>query len=125
MRATMAKAFETTADEGAHTSRHAKQVQTRFDRLSFTQHDRLRSLYDLATNVDALYAGVCAAAPRPYQCTRTPRARQATMGGRQSGIPQRDQRAARQARATSWRCDCGGCDRAHLEGKYSRYASQT
>jgi kinetochore protein Mis12/MTW1 len=50
--------------KAARTSRrHAKQAQTRLDRLSFVQPDRLRALHDLATDVDALYAGVSALPP--------------------------------------------------------------
>ena len=50
--------------KAARTSRrHAKQAQTRLDRLSFVQPDRLRALHDLATDVDTLCAGVSALPP--------------------------------------------------------------
>lgn len=50
--------------KAARTSRrHAKQAQTRLDRLSFVQPDRLRALHGLATDVDALYARVSALPP--------------------------------------------------------------
>jgi kinetochore protein Mis12/MTW1 len=43
--------------------RHAKQAQTRLDRLSFIQPERLHALQDLATDVDTLYADVSALPP--------------------------------------------------------------
>lgn len=43
--------------------RHAKQAQTRFDRLSFIQPDLLRSLHSLAADMDALQSGVSTLPP--------------------------------------------------------------
>jgi kinetochore protein Mis12/MTW1 len=43
--------------------RHAKQAQSRLERLAFLQPDRLRVLRALATDVNALYTGVAALPP--------------------------------------------------------------
>lgn len=43
--------------------RHAKQAQTRLDRLSFVQPDMLRSLHSLAADMDALQSGVSTLPP--------------------------------------------------------------
>src|SRR5712691_10807321 len=43
--------------------RHAKQAQTRLDRLSFVQPDLLRSLPSLAADMDVLQSGVSTLPP--------------------------------------------------------------
>lgn len=43
--------------------RHARQAQARLDRLSFVQPDQLRTLHDLAADVNTLSTGVSALLP--------------------------------------------------------------
>jgi kinetochore protein Mis12/MTW1 len=46
--------------------RHAKQAQTRLDRLSFIQPEQLQSLGVLAKDTDELYAAVSTLPPHPH-----------------------------------------------------------
>jgi hypothetical protein len=124
-----ANSSETTADEGGAHLKTSRETGADAPRPSFLRPARPapRAARPSHGRRRALRGRLCAAARRSHQRGHawTPRARQATVGGWQSGIPQLGQRAAHPARAASWRRVCGGSDHGHLEGRYGRCASRT